>query len=137
MKEDYFDKVETATNPYYKLNEKGKKMIENLSSLMCTDEEIASILCTSVDTLTNKNNKEEFTEYKLKGQNKGKSSLRRIQFKLAEKNAAMAIFLGKNYLGQKDSVEMIDNTETNKQLQNIADLINKPKKVRTEENINE
>ena len=28
--------------------------------------------------------------------------LRRSQFKLAEKNAAMAIFLGKQYLGQKD-----------------------------------
>ena len=29
-------------------------------------------------------------------------SLRRAQFKLATKNASMAIFLGKNYLGQSD-----------------------------------
>ena len=29
-------------------------------------------------------------------------SLRRLQFKLAEKSVPMAIFLGKNYLGQKD-----------------------------------
>jgi hypothetical protein len=29
-------------------------------------------------------------------------SLRRAQFKLAETNASMAIFLGKQYLGQKD-----------------------------------
>ena len=137
MKEDFFDKQINGGSPKLLLNEKGCKMIENLSSLMCTDEEIASILGVSVDTLTNKNNKDTFTEYKLKGQNKGKSSLRRIQFKLAEKNSAMAIFLGKNYLGQKDSVEMVDNTETNRQLQNIANLINKPKKVRTEEDINE
>lgn len=32
----------------------------------------------------------------------GKVSLRRNQWKLAEKNAAMAIFLGKQYLGQID-----------------------------------
>ena len=34
-------------------------------------------------------------------------SLRRNQFKLAEKSAAMAIFLGKNYLGQTDRFEQI------------------------------
>jgi hypothetical protein len=33
----------------------------------------------------------------------GLISLRRSQFQLAQKNAAMAIFLGKNYLGQKDT----------------------------------
>lgn len=36
---------------------------------------------------------------------KGKASLRRTQFKLAEKNPSMAIFLGKNLLGQTDRVE--------------------------------
>ncbi len=30
-------------------------------------------------------------------------SLRRFQFKLAQRSAAMAIFLGKNYLGQSDA----------------------------------
>ena len=40
----------------------------------------------------------------------GKISLRRAQFRLAEKSAAMAIFLGKNYLGQTDHVEVEDNT---------------------------
>ena len=35
----------------------------------------------------------------------GKMSLRRMQWKLAEKSYAMAIFLGKQYLGQKDVVE--------------------------------
>ena len=42
--------------------------------------------------------------YKNKSQ-LGKSSLRRAQFKLAEKNATMAIWLGKQYLDQKDVVE--------------------------------
>ena len=36
---------------------------------------------------------------------KGKISLRRTQFKLAEKSTPMAIFLGKQYLGQKDVIE--------------------------------
>ena len=123
MKEDFFEKKINGGSPKLLLNDKGCKMIENLSSLMCTDEEIASILGVSVDTLTNKNNKDTFTEYKLKGQNKGKSSLRRIQFKLAEKNSAMAIFLGKQYLGQKDVVEEADN----KQLEKVEELLSKIK----------
>lgn len=44
----------------------------------------------------------------------GKISLRRAQFKLAEKSAAMAIFLGKNYLGQRDSFEVTDTTALDK-----------------------
>lgn len=37
-----------------------------------------------------------------------KIELRQSQLKLAKKSAAMAIFLGKNYLGQRDSVEYED-----------------------------
>jgi hypothetical protein len=51
--------------------------------------------------------------YKSKSQ-VGKSSLRRAQWKLAEKNASMAIWLGKQYLGQRDIVELglpTDNTQ--------------------------
>ena len=35
----------------------------------------------------------------------GKISLRRNQWRLAEKSATMAIWLGKQYLGQRDQVE--------------------------------
>ena len=51
----------------------------------------------------------------------GKSSLRRIQFRLAEKNASMAIFLGKQYLGQKDVIENNINTEP---VQVVIDVCN-------------
>ena len=34
-----------------------------------------------------------------------------MQFKLAEKNVAMAVWLGKQYLGQRDKVENIDEEE--------------------------
>jgi hypothetical protein len=36
-------------------------------------------------------------------------SLRRTQFKLAEKNATLCIWLGKQYLGQRDIIENINN----------------------------
>ena len=37
---------------------------------------------------------------------RGKVSLRRLQWKLAEKSPAMAIFLGKNYLSQRDEQDV-------------------------------
>ena len=37
----------------------------------------------------------------------GKISLRRIQFKMAEHNPSMAMFLGKVYLGQREVQEIV------------------------------
>lgn len=51
------------------------------------------------------------------GQGTGRASLRRRQFQLAETNAAMAIWLGKQYLGQYDRAAFAEgqlgNTEDN------------------------
>ena len=83
------------------------KIFENLCGLQCTLEEIAGVFDCSVDTIERwckREYRETFAEVYKKHSAKGKTSLRRIQFKLAEKSAAMAIFLGKNYLGQKDSI---------------------------------
>ena len=103
----YFDFVPSGGGrPKMILNDNGKNMIEVLSGFLCTDEEIAATLGTTVDTLLNQNNKETFSECKQKGQCKGKVSLRRMQFHLAEKNATMAIFLGKNMLGQTDGLSL-------------------------------
>lgn len=82
------------------------KLAENLASIFCTQEEIASVLDISVRTLQRD---EEFCRVFEKGKEVAKSSLRRIQWKHAEKSAAMAIFLGKQYLGQKDNVEVTNN----------------------------
>ena len=47
--------------------------------------------------------REEVRDAWERGQGRGRVSLRRIQYQLAEKgNAPMAIFLGKNLLGQRD-----------------------------------
>ena len=97
--------------PIKLISELGMELIEKLAGLMCTDEEIAAMMSDqheriSVDTLTNENNGKTFAECKEKGQAQGKASLRRNQFKLSEVNAAMAIFLGKNWLGQTDKQEV-------------------------------
>ena len=84
-----------------------KKIFENLCGLQCTLEEIAGVFDCSADTIERwckREYGETFAETYKKHSAKGKMSLRRTQFKLAEKSAAMAIFLGKNYLGQKDSI---------------------------------
>lgn len=82
--------------------------VEKLAKIQCTQEEIASFLDISVRTLLRD---EKFCEIYKKGIENGKLSLRRYQFKLAEKNTTMAIFLGKQYLGQRDNVE--DKTKNN------------------------
>ena len=78
------------------------KIVENLASMFSTQDEIASILGVSVRTLQRD---PEFCRLYRRGLDKGKVSLRRTQFNLAEKNAQMAIFLGKQYLNQSDKIE--------------------------------
>ena len=78
-------------------------MVEKLANIQCTQEEIANFLELSVRTLQRD---EEFCRIYKKGQDNGKMSLRRIQYKLAEKNPTMAIWLGKQYLRQRDNIEV-------------------------------
>lgn len=75
-------------------------LAESLANLHCTIKEIAAVINIPVTTLQSR------TDFRLvyaKGIESGKAKLRRIQYRLAEKSAAMAIFLGKNYLGQIDT----------------------------------
>ena len=95
--------------------------VEKLANIQCTQEEIASFLGLSVRTLQRD---EEFCRVYKKGQETGKMSLRRYQYKLAEKNTAMAIFLGKQYLGQKDIIE----TDNTKELAKVEELLSKIEK---------
>ena len=97
-----------------------KKIFENLCAIQCTEIEICGVFECCEDTLNNwckenyRNEKGKpmtFSEVFAKQRQKGKASLRRSQFKLAEKNATMAIWLGKQYLDQKDIVDQNINTE--------------------------
>lgn len=84
--------------------------VEKLATIMCTQEEIASFLDISVRTLQRD---KEFCRVFKKGIEKGKMSLRRTQFRIADNHAGMAIFLGKQYLGQRDRIA-VDETKFDK-----------------------
>lgn len=117
-----------------------KKQFENLCGLQCTLLEICDFFDVEDDTLNSwckKTYGTTFSEvFKLK-RGKGQISLRRMQWKLAEKNAAMAIFLGKQYLGQKDKIEYTDDgmKAINENINNIANLLNNPKPNRNEKDV--
>ena len=75
--------------------------IRLLASCFCSDEEIADELDTCSDTLTR-----NYADVLKSARSAGRRSLRAMQYKKAkEGNVTMQIFLGKQYLGQKDKVE--------------------------------
>lgn len=82
---------------------------EKLCAMQCTQEEIAGWYNCTIETIENfchRTYKTTFLEIYKKLSSKGKMSLRRSQFRLAETNASMAIWLGKQYLGQKDRTDI-------------------------------
>lgn len=90
-----------------------KIQFEHLCGLQCTEEEICYFFSVSDKTLIRwckETYGKSFSEVFKEKRAVGKISLRRNQWKLSEKSAAMAIFLGKNYLGQTDgAVEDTDD----------------------------
>lgn len=109
-----------------------KKQFVDLVGLGCTQEEICwwfrddTGKPANVDTLSRwckRTFGHNFQEiYKNSGGMALKIALRRNQLALSKKSAAMAIFLGKNYLGQTDKTEQtIMNVED---LTPLAELLN-------------
>ena len=108
--------------PEQTINKGGRPRIEidennfkKLCAIQCTLEEIASFFDCSVDTVERWCERTfgmGFAEsYKKYSQN-GKISLRRWQIQAAKKgNVSMLIWLGRQWLGQKDNVFEDDNTE--------------------------
>ena len=100
-----------------KEKERFKAQFEGLCRIQCTEEEICGVLncddatlCRWCKTVYGRT----FADvYKEKRQG-GKASLRRQQFKIAETNATMAIWLGKQYLGQSDSPVVVETTALDK-----------------------
>lgn len=105
------------------LKEIDKVQFEKLCNLQCTLLEIAGFFNCSDDTIERwckRTYKANFAECFKTFSQGGKISLRRTQFKLAERSAAMAIFLGKQYLGQTDKTEMDVNTQIQNPLDGIS-----------------
>ena len=105
-----------------------KEQFESLCNLQCTLDEIAGFFKCSSDTIERwckRTYNQGFAEaYKTYSQN-GKISLRRYQYRMAEKNPAMAIWLGKQWLGQTEKVEATTSFED---LTPLADLIRRKEK---------
>ena len=108
--------------------------VEKLANIQCTQDEIASFLGISTRTLQRD---EQFMELFNRGRENGKMSLRRMQWKHAEKSVPMAIWLGKQYLGQRDKVEYTDDgmKAINDNINNIANLLNNPKANRSDKDV--
>lgn len=106
-----------------------KNQFENLCKMQCTETEIMSWFGVSKDTLI-RWCKENYccdfaTIYEQKKQG-GKIALRRYQLQQAEKNPTMAIWLGKQYLGQKDNIE-VEHDAKNGILNDLIGALNKAK----------
>lgn len=110
MKKKVQNEVGMQKKPPKKMGRPKKEIdyyaVEKLANLMCTQDEIASYLGISTRTLQKD---EEFLRVFNRGKQSGKMSLRRYQMKLAEKNAQMSIWLGKQYLEQTDKIETQQN----------------------------
>jgi len=91
-----------------------QKQFEALCAIQCTEEEICDVLDADISTLIRWCKETygcTFTKIFRQKRAGGKASLRRRQWKLAEKSASMAIWLGKQWLGQRDVVESYGTTE--------------------------
>jgi len=93
-------------------------IVNKLCAIQCTEQEIASVLGISIDTLTRRIKSEykmTFAEYYKKESASGKMSLRRAQWTRAlgtkdvqgnyknDGSVPMLIWLGKQYLGQAET----------------------------------
>ena len=91
-----------------------------LAAMFCTDEEIACFFGCGETTLKRRFRKELDT-----GRSHAKMSIKRKQYDLAvnHSNVAMLIWLGKQYLGQRDKVDQTirDETPGRKPIEKLTD----------------
>ena len=116
------------------------KTFQDLVGLGCNQEEICWYFRdetgkpANIDTLTRwckRTFKMTFQEYfKKNGFMAMKIQLRKNQFELSKRSAAMAIWLGKQYLDQKDSIE-VESSITDNTREEIGVLIDELNKTRS------
>lgn len=103
----FMKKVQVGTGrPRLILTEDGVKFIEKLYSCNCSMQEVAAELGVSVEVLKNRFNREKNAIARERGQEKFKSEIRQSQRSIMKRgDSRMAIWLGKQYLGQTDKIE--------------------------------
>ena len=97
-------------------------LVDGLCEIQCTGEEIASVLNIDYDTLNRRLKQDKgktFTEYFELKRKSGRASLRRKQWQMAGNNPTMAIWLGKQYLGQTDK-SVVENHNLNTEMPTIV-----------------
>lgn len=116
-------KHKTTRNPVGGPRKKiDQDVFEGLCNILCTKDEICSVMDVSEKTISNwcqrtygKTFKDAYEQLCLGG----KASIRRNQFELSKKSATMAIFLGKQFLGQKD----IPSEATEESINKVASIL--------------
>lgn len=103
-----------------------KEEFEELCKMMCTRQELCNFFKIAPSTLIGWCKRtyggdfqtvyKRFSEY-------GKRSIRRNQFKLCEHNSSMAIWLGKQYLGQRDFDREKQTEKDNGLLEEFAEIL--------------
>ena len=86
-----------------------QRVFESLCGIQCTQTEVCAVLDCDDKTLTKwckETYNMSFSDVFAEKRKSGLVSLRRMQWKHAERNPAMAMFLGKNYLGQTDKQDI-------------------------------
>lgn len=82
--------------------------VERLAAMQCTDEEIAHFFGVTIRTFQRRKKKADLSERVAQGRDRGKISLRRLQWMTANSGdraaVVMQIWLGKQILNQKDRV---------------------------------
>lgn len=105
-----------------------EEQFKGLCSIQCTLEEIASWFKCSEDTVERWCKRElklSFADAYKKFSAGGKISLRRYQMRMAEHNATMAIWLGKQYLGQTDKQELSVAVNDDDSIREMEDFFRK------------
>lgn len=92
-----------------------KNIFENLCKILCTQKEIQNVLGHHINTIVSWCEREygkPFSEVYDHFSDSGRASLRRNQFNLSKSNAAMSIWLGKQWLDQKDNTDVYSRETT-------------------------
>lgn len=78
-----------------------RDLVFRLACIQCSDQEIAEVVGTSVDTL-----RKRFGKILEQGKQEGRQSLRRAMYEKAMNgDSRLQIFLSKQYLGMRDTPE--------------------------------
>lgn len=91
-----------------------QKQFEKMCEIQCTQDEICNVFGVGIDKLISwclETYGEHFSSVYKKYSDGGKMSLRRMQYQLAQRSASMSIWLGKQYLGQRDNMDLRLNDE--------------------------